>query len=540
MRSIGVCALFVFCCNLLIAQNLVPNPSFECGDDYCNANTTPGLVRACLWNCPTYSTPDIFTTQLQNKACYSSVPYDGTNPYYHYGSQLPRTGNRFAGIYTWDEPVKDLYREYLQIKLQTPLIPGEYYCTEMYVSLAEIPHYGANNLGMYFSDQEIQDVQFGSYANLPYTPQIVETKIIMDTVNWVRVSGTFQATTAAQYLIIGNFSNDTDTQSIFDGPNNDHYYGYAYYFIDDVSVEKLPYKNFIFSGNQDICEGDTTTIFANAGVPDVTWAALMDTSTIIHIGYSLKTKPLVTTSYQVKATNCHLKLVDTVTVFVNPLPQVSLGKDTTICAGATLVLDAGPGFSQYDWQDNSTSELLIAREAGKYSVTVKDQHGCNASSTISISLMTMPKVNLGGDTLLCNSFFPLKAGLHGASYRWQDSSTDSVFLPTKAGKYWVVVTYRCGTASDTINIHSMNDIFIPNVLTLNGDNLNEKFIIKGIGDNYYPRLTIVNRWGTEVYFSNNYRGEWPNQNQWPDAGAYYYTVNFVGCQSYKGWLEIFR
>jgi hypothetical protein len=356
----------------------------------------------------------------------------------------------------------------------------------------------------------------------------------------VRISGTFQATSAFQYLIIGNFSDDQETQSIFDGRDNDHYYGYAYYFIEDVSVEKLPYSNFTFSGKQTICDGDSTTIFANAGVDNVTWTALPDTTTIIHTGYSFKTKPAITTSYRVKATNCHLTIIDTVTLIVNPLPKINLGRDTTICDGTSLLLDAGAGYSQYKWQDNSNKEFLTAKLNGKYSVTVQDKNGCKAAAEINVALTVVPKVDLGRDTLLCHDFFPLRAGPAGASHQWQDNSTDSVFIPTMAGKYWVVVSYSCGKVADTINIYSLTNLFIPNVLTLNEDTLNQKFRFTGISENYNASLTIVNRWGSEIYFSNNYNGDWPAPNQWPESGVYYYILSFTGCEPYKGWLLILR
>src|SRR5690606_7915590 len=42
---------------------------------------------------------------------------------------------------------------------------------------------------------------------------------------------------------------------------------------------------------------------------------------------------------------------DTIEVFINPIPEVNIGADSTICEGATLVLDAGnPGLT-YLWDD---------------------------------------------------------------------------------------------------------------------------------------------------------------------------------------------
>jgi hypothetical protein len=106
------------------------------------------------------------------------MPYAGIdrNQYQlHVGSQLPRTGNRFAGVITYNGATDyPNYREYIQVGLKEPLVPGEYYCAEMYVSLAEYLKFASNNLGMYFSDNIISD--YLNSETLPVTPQIVKKK----------------------------------------------------------------------------------------------------------------------------------------------------------------------------------------------------------------------------------------------------------------------------------------------------------------------------------------------------------------------------
>ncbi|MFN7654321.1 MAG: gliding motility-associated C-terminal domain-containing protein [Cyclobacteriaceae bacterium] len=533
-------AILVLVANLSVSQNLVPNSSFECGIDVCEPNTYPFTLNACGWNCPNKSTPDIFTTQLQNKGCYSSVPYNGTDPYLHYGSQIPRTGNRFAGIYAWDGPGKTLYREYLQVKLTSPLIPGEYYCTEMFVSRAEMPLYGANNLGMYFSDQEVKVSD--SYSNLPYSPQIVEHKIISDTVNWVRVSGTFKATSPAQYLIIGNFSDNDNTITSYHGDQNHHddYYAYAFFFIDDIKVEKLPYGEFVFSGNTSICKGESSQIIAEVGVNEVKWSMLPDTTTVIHIGKTISVSPPVTTSYRVKAQSCNLTIIDTIKVNVFELPTVNLGKDSTICQNKQLIIDAGSGFKSYKWQDGSNNQTFTPIFKGKYSVEVTDFNNCVGRDEIEISVLSPPVIDLGNDTLTCDSFFPLKAYGKSNHFLWSTNSIDSVILPARAGKYWVSVSNRCGNASDTINIYSMSDIFIPNVVTPNDDPYNERFTFTGIGNSYSAYLKIFDRWGNQIYSRNNYHSEWPLHSEVPEGGTFYYILEFPDCRTYKGWIQVLK
>ncbi len=73
--------------------------------------------------------------------------------------------------------------------------------------------------------------------------------------------------------------------------------------------------------------------------------------------------------------------------FVNPSPSVNLGNDTTVCIGATLVLDAGAGATSYLWSDNSTGQTLTVSTAGTYSVLVTNSFGCENFDAIAVNFI---------------------------------------------------------------------------------------------------------------------------------------------------------
>ena len=64
-----------------------------------------------------------------------------------------------------------------------------------------------------------------------------------------------------------------------------------------------------------------------------------------------------------------------------------------------------------------------------------------------------PPPDLGKDTSICgNNTIILHASKYFASYQWQDGSTDSTFLVSAAGTYWVTVKDSCDNIfSDTVN-----------------------------------------------------------------------------------------
>lgn len=73
--------------------------------------------------------------------------------------------------------------------------------------------------------------------------------------------------------------------------------------------------------------------------------------------------------------------------------------------------------------------------------------GCSTIiDSIHINVLQAPiKLNLGSDTAICpNNTIVLNAHAGYAAYRWQDGSTDSIFLAKQTGTYFVQVTDACG------------------------------------------------------------------------------------------------
>ena len=496
----------------------------------------------CDWYIPSKGTTDIFSTTIPDKTCWASMPaiqnppLDPSNP--QVGSQLPRTGSRFIGIFAyktfWNVPEDTTYREYAQVPLTVPLIPGEYYCAEMFVSMADKQRFAINNLGFYFHEIEIRE---SSYM-LNVTPQVLEEKIIDDADNWVKVAGTFQANASHQYVTIGNFFHNYETKALDRGTDPQLYpYNSSYYFIDDVSVLKFQQKQFVYLGSTTICQGELASIEISGGLEDIVCSLLSDTTAIVGHNSYLSVRPLITTSYLVKGKNCGEIVKDTLSVTVKPGKPVDLIPDQTICAGTSLILDAGDGNLTYKWQDGSTGRFFHLSEQGSYNVWVENEYGCKYYDNVNIYIENKPTVKLGDDTVVCDKFFPLYVeDKPNLTYYWSTGSTDHEITPSAPGIYSIRVENACGEATDSIRIYSRDDIFVPNVLTLNDDELNEKFVIDGAGK---KELKIYNRWGDEIFQSKAYKDNWPLDNA-ISSGTYFYTFMYSGCKPSSGWIQIVK
>jgi gliding motility-associated-like protein len=84
-------------------------------------------------------------------------------------------------------------------------------------------------------------------------------------------------------------------------------------------------------------------------------------------------------------------------------------------------------------------------------------------------------------------------------------------------------TNICGSSSTTFVIAAnVCNLKIPNVFTPNGDQFNSTFFIEGL--DFYPRtkIQIFDRWGKEIYTSENYQNDWGPRDL--STGTYYYII----------------
>lgn len=235
---VSVIFLSCFLLTNVKAQNLVPNPDFELRDfDYCGISSSSDLENSLTdWYSPTSGSPDIFFTDIAS-SCWNFQPistYPG--PVGLKGEQLPRSGSSMVGIFLHTIATFE-QRDYLQIQLSSPVVPGGKYIVECYVSLADYTEFASNGLGFHLSTTAISSSNDGVLA---YTPQFAITNTIGATQDWVRVFDTITVTEAFDYLTIGNFGDDASTITEANPTASFEVGTYgAYYFIDDVRVERV-------------------------------------------------------------------------------------------------------------------------------------------------------------------------------------------------------------------------------------------------------------------------------------------------------------
>ncbi|MFK8045750.1 MAG: LamG-like jellyroll fold domain-containing protein [Crocinitomicaceae bacterium] len=211
---------------------------------------------------------------------------------------------------------------------------------------------------------------------------------------------------------------------------------------DDIVVSYIAPASVNLGADQTMCQGGSVILDATNTSATYLWstAAITPTISVNQTGV-----------YSVEVDHYCGIVKDTVSITVNPLPIVSLGNDTTLCIGESLVLDGTVSGATYVWQDGSTGAHFTVNSAGTYSVTTT-KDGCSVSDDIAVTFQDL-QVDLGPDVLLCEGEnFQLSAGSPASTYIWQDGSITDNFIVTSPGLYFVKVNNSACEVIDSIEV----------------------------------------------------------------------------------------
>ena len=212
---------------------------------------------------------------------------------------------------------------------------------------------------------------------------------------------------------------------------------------DSIRVDFENYPIVDLGKDTILCEGSTLNFNVNNLGASYLWQDNSISST-----YTVQQSGL----YWVEVDINGCKERDSIQVIYQLSPNVDLGPDTIICQGNDLRLDVSQSGANYLWQDNSTSSIFTVQQSGLYWVEV-DLNGCAKRDSIQVTFQSNPKVDLGVDTAICQgSNLTIDATRVGASYLWQDNSSNPTYTVQQAGLYWVEVGLNGCVDRDSIII----------------------------------------------------------------------------------------
>ncbi len=214
---------------------------------------------------------------------------------------------------------------------------------------------------------------------------------------------------------------------------------------DTIAVNYITADRVYLGADTTLCAGDSLYIHANINGATYLWNT-GETKQGIFVNKA--------GIYSVLVGNGSCTVTDTIQVNFTAKPNFSLGKDTALCDGQTLVLNSSGEEGTYLWRDGSTSGNYKVFQQGLYWLTLT-QNGCSATDSIYISYKKLPSVLLGKDTAFCKGSSLILNAYNTAiaSYHWQDGTTNAQYKTSAAGTYSVHVTDVDGCVnSDTITV----------------------------------------------------------------------------------------
>lgn len=317
-------------------------------------------------------------------------------------------------------------------------------------------------------------------------------------------------------------------------------------FINDTSKHFIDAPNYGISFSfTNTCLGDSVkfTIHSNFTADSVRWnfsdfacPPEENTSSLL----SPKHKYSSINSYVATLDwyRCGIELFMAKRVIIVIADEVSLGNDTMVCKGDSIVLTpTGKGPKQL-WSTGETTPEITVKKGGTYWVKV-DNGLCSGEDSIAVIEHPNLMVDIGNEYAICDDsseLLKLDAGKGHNYYKWTPTGdTTQWIIVSKAGDYFVMVEDNNGCkAGDGATVKRLCDFtfYMPNAFSPNGDGKNDVFapVFSDITD---YKIEIFDRWGAKVFESTNPAYGWDGtyKQQVATSGTYIWQLSFKGLQN---------
>jgi gliding motility-associated-like protein len=333
---------------------------------------------------------------------------------------------------------------------------------------------------------------------------------------------------------------------------------------DSILISVKPSPIVTVSNDTTVCATASIQLIAN-GATKYQWLSEPSLSST-DIPNPVAT-PTITTTYKVSGIGSNgCRKSDSVRVVVAPKPVFGVEPAIqTICIEDSATLKATGG-DAYTWTPvaqiaSPVNDIIKVSPsvATTYKVIIENSL-CNltdsATAVINVKARPALSVNKSNDIDCSNTTSRLTV-TGGSVFRWSPSeslSSSSVYnpvaSPSKTTTYRVVSRSLNGCfTEDSITVKvsnsTANSFYIASAFTPNGDGKNDCFGVKNLGNAKSLSLSIFNRWGEKVFFTDNpmvcWNGSFKGVNQ--DTGVFVYYLEaktFCGDVNKKGTITLIR
>lgn len=346
-----------------------------------------------------------------------------------------------------------------------------------------------------------------------------------------------------------------------------------------VKPNTVPEQPVAIAGTTDPCNGSTVE-YSVPGVAGLgyTWTLPTGWTIVSGQGTSKITVKATTASGTVKvvATNtCGASTAAELQVKPVSAPPTAPGMirgSASLCSGRTVTytVDAASGASSYQWtlpegwtlvsgQGTTKITVITGKKSGPISVVATNGCGSSLSSVMEvvIQVLTPPAAIMDRSAPCSGLVYEVEPVAGAKTYNWtvpagwtiiSGKGTTKITVVPGEGTGTISVAIDNGTCtSEPISIIpdkelASNNLVFPNVFSPNNDGNNDTWVVKNLEKYSDNDLTIINRWGNEVYKARSYQNNWTGDGL--SEGTYYYIVRAKLCdgtdQMFKGYVMIVR
>ncbi len=281
--------------------------------------------------------------------------------------------------------------------------------------------------------------------------------------------------------------------------------------IDSVLITINPLPIVDLGKDTTLCINETIDIDAGNFGWNYIWNTTETSKTIINKSPGF---------YKVKVYNsfgCFKE--DSINIHLELIPDPYLKKEFDICEGGSINLQPDNGFELYDisWPNLSTIPLLNVNGGGDYYSEVTGEY-CSDTFKLTVTKIDTPDILIlnpteGGIVCFEDQIVRLQVtdqnpGIN--TYEWSTGELTTFIQVSEGGTYYVTAKNGACEAIQEIELKDfcLSALYIPNAFTPEHNGLNEIFIPKYTGEITNYEFLIFDRWGKQIFSTNNIHEGW--------------------------------
>jgi gliding motility-associated-like protein len=219
-------------------------------------------------------------------------------------------------------------------------------------------------------------------------------------------------------------------------------------------------------------------------------------------------------------------------------------EDKIICIEDKTTLDAGPGFTTYQWSTGATTQAINNVAVGTYWVKLKTGE-CVVTQNVKVYASEQPvisSIDISSNTITVHAVGGTPAyqysmdGIH-----WQDSN-EFKDVPRGDSKIYLKDDYDCEPIVITVIVPNLI-----NVITPNGDGINDVIDYSALAGKQNLVFNIFDRYGAQIHKAdkeNKYKWDGTVGGRKISTGSYWFSVSWNENDKkntpikYSGWILV--